>query len=176
MTGAPIVYTSQDSVLQIAAHVDVLPQADLHALCAELRGRLTGEHAVGRVIARPFAGGPGDYRRTEGRRDFAVRPPGRSYLEATQAAGVPVHAVGKAWDLFAGTGVDHKHHAPTNAEGLAVLGRLVEELDAGLVLANLVETDQSTAIARTRRASTRRCATSTRRSGRGCRAWGRRTC
>lgn len=141
-TGAPIVYTSQDSVLQVAAHADVLPEQELHTLCAELRARLTGEHAVGRVIARPFTGAAGTYERTAGRRDFAVRPPGRSYLEATRAAGVPVHAVGKAWDLFAGVGIDHKHRAPTNAEGLEVTGHLVEELDGGLVLVNLVETDQ----------------------------------
>lgn len=141
-TGAPIVYTSQDSVLQVAAHHDVLAEDRLHAVCADLRETLTGDHAVGRVIARPFAGASGAYTRTDGRRDFAVRPPGRSYLEAAQAAGVPVHAVGKAWDLFAGVGIDEKHAAPTNAEGLAATGRLVDELDHGLVLVNLIETDQ----------------------------------
>lgn len=141
-TGAPIVYTSQDSVLQVAAHGSVLEEAELHARCAALRERLAGRHAVGRVIARPFAGGAGAYERTAGRRDYAVRPPGRSYLEAMREAGVPVHAVGKVWDLFAGVGIDHKHPAPTNAEGLAVTGRLVDELDAGFVLVNLVETDQ----------------------------------
>ena len=141
-SGAPIVYTSQDSVLQVATHVDVLAEAELHARCAELRARLTGSHAVGRVIARPFTGGPGAYARTAGRRDFALRPPGRSYLEAMRDAGVAVHAVGKVWDLFAGVGIAHKHPAPTNAEGLEVTGRLVDELDAGFVLVNLVETDQ----------------------------------
>lgn len=141
-TGAPIVYTSQDSVLQVASHVTVLPEAALHARCAALRARLTGPHAVGRVIARPFGGEPGAYERTTGRRDYALRPPGRSHLEAMQDAGVAVHAVGKVWDLFAGVGIDHKHRAPTNAEGLQVTGRLVEELDSGFVLVNLVETDQ----------------------------------
>lgn len=141
-TGAPIVYTSQDSVLQVAVHVDVLPEAELHDRCHRLRAALGGAHAVGRVIARPFSGGPGSYERTTGRRDFSVHPPGRSYLQAAQDAGVPVHAVGKAWDLFAGVGFDVAHRAPTNAEGLAATGRLVDELDAGLVLVNLVETDQ----------------------------------
>lgn len=141
-TGAPIVYTSQDSVLQVAAHDRVMPEAELHEVCRRLRAGLTGEHAVGRVIARPFTGEAGAYTRTEGRRDFAVRPPGRSYLEAARAAGVPVHAVGKVWDLFAGVGFDEAHRAPTNAEGLAVTGRLVDELEAGLVFVNLIETDQ----------------------------------
>lgn len=141
-TGAPIVYTSQDSVLQVAAHEAVLAETDLHELCAALRARLTGEHAVGRVIARPFTGEAGAWERTDGRRDFAVHPPGRSYLEAVRDAGVSVHAVGKAWDLFAGVGIDHKHPAPRNPQGLAVTGRLIDELAEGLVLVNLVETDQ----------------------------------
>lgn len=141
-TGAPIVYTSRDSVLQVATHVDVVPEAELHACCAALRERLTGPGAVGRVIARPFTGAPGAYERTTGRRDYALRPPGRSYLEAMQDEGVAVHAVGKAWDLFAGVGIAHKHPAPTNAEGLQVTGRLIDELEAGFVVVNLVETDQ----------------------------------
>jgi phosphopentomutase len=141
-TGAPIVYTSQDSVLQVAAHDAVLAETDLHARCAALRARLTGPHAVGRVIARPFTGEAGAWERTDGRRDFAVRPPGRSYLDAVREAGVPVHAVGKVCDLFAGAGIDRKHSAPTNADGLWVTGRLIEEITGGLVLVNLVETDQ----------------------------------
>jgi phosphopentomutase len=141
-TGAPIVYTSQDSVLQVATHVGVLTEPELHARCAALRARLTGRHAVGRVIARPFTGDSGAYERTAGRRDYVVQPPGRSYLEAMRDDGVAVHAVGKVWDLFAGIGIDHKHPAPTNAAGLQVTGRLVDELDAGFVLVNLVETDQ----------------------------------
>lgn len=141
-THAPIVYTSQDSVLQIAAHEDVLPEPRLHAVCAELREVLAGELAVGRVIARPFTGTEGAFTRTDGRRDFAVRPPSRSYLEAVQDAGLPVHAVGKAWDLFAGVGIDVKHPAPTNAAGIASMSMLVDGLPEGLVLTNLVETDQ----------------------------------
>ncbi|MBJ7331531.1 MAG: phosphopentomutase [Solirubrobacteraceae bacterium] len=141
-TRAPIVYTSRDSVLQIAVHEDVLPEHRLHGLCAALRAELVGELAVARVIARPFTGTSGAFARTDGRRDFAVHPPGRSYLEAAQAAGIPVHAVGKAWDLFAGVGFDEKHPAPTNAAGIASTGMLVDELPHGLVLTNLVETDQ----------------------------------
>jgi phosphopentomutase len=141
-TGEVILYTSADSVLQLAAHRDVLSEEDLVAACAAARAAMTGEHAVGRVIARPFEGEPGAFHRTEGRKDFSVAPPGRSYLEALQAAGVPVHAVGKVRDLFAGVGIDAYHPGSNNARGIAEIGELIDELDAGLVFANLVETDQ----------------------------------
>jgi phosphopentomutase len=137
-----ILYTSADSVLQLAAHRDVLSEEDLIAACAAAREAMTGEHAVGRVIARPFEGEPGAFRRTEGRKDFAVRPPGRSYLDELQAAGVPVHAVGKVRDLFAGVGVDAYHPGASNERGIAAITELARDLDAGLVFANLVETDQ----------------------------------
>jgi phosphopentomutase len=103
---------------------------------------MTGEHAVGRVIARPFDGAAGAWRRREGRRDFALPPPSRSYLEALQAAGVPVHGVGKIRDLFAGVGVDVKHPGATNAEGIAATTALLRDLEEGFVFVNLVETDQ----------------------------------
>ena len=141
-TGEVILYTSADSVLQLAAHHDVLSEDELLAACAAAREAMTGEHAVGRVIARPFEGKPGSFRRTEGRKDFSVKPPGRSYLDELQEAGVPVHAVGKVRDLFAGVGVDVYHPAPTNERGIAELTALVTDVDAGLVFANLVETDQ----------------------------------
>jgi phosphopentomutase len=141
-TGEVILYTSADSVLQLAAHHDVLSEEDLVAACAAAREAMTGEHAVGRVIARPFEGEAGAFRRTPGRRDFAVKPPGRSYLEELQAAGVAVHAVGKVRDLFAGVGVDAYHPGPTNERGIAAITELARDLDAGLVFANLVETDQ----------------------------------
>jgi phosphopentomutase len=141
-TGEVILYTSADSVLQLAAHHDVLSEDDLIAACAAAREALTGEHAVGRVIARPFVGEPGAFHRTEGRRDFAVRPPGRSYLEELQAADVAVHAVGKVRDLFAGVGIDAYHPGASNERGIAAITELARHLDAGLVLANLVETDQ----------------------------------
>jgi phosphopentomutase len=141
-TGEVILYTSADSVLQLAAHHDVLSEDELLAACTAAREAMTGEHAVGRVIARPFEGEPGSFRRTEGRKDFSVKPPGRSYLEELQDAAVPVHAVGKVRDLFAGVGVDVYHPAPTNERGIAELTALVTDVDAGLVFANLVETDQ----------------------------------
>jgi phosphopentomutase len=141
-TGEVILYTSADSVLQLAAHRDVLSEEELIAACAAAREAMTGEHAVGRVIARPFEGEPGAFRRTEGRKDFSVRPPGRSYLEELQDAGVPVHAVGKVRDLFAGVGVDAYHPGASNERGIAAISELARDLDAGLVFANLVETDQ----------------------------------
>jgi phosphopentomutase len=141
-TGEVILYTSADSVLQLAAHHDVLGEEDLLAACAAAREVMTGEHAVGRVIARPFAGEPGSFRRTEGRKDFSVKPPGRSYLDELQAAGVPVHAVGKVRDLFAGVGIDEYHPGPTNERGIEQITGLMADLEAGLVFANLVETDQ----------------------------------
>jgi phosphopentomutase len=141
-TGELILYTSADSVLQLAAHVDVVGEEQLHAICAAARAVMDGEHAVGRVIARPFTGAPGAFQRTAGRRDFSVRPPGRSYLEELQAEGIAVHAVGKVRDLFAGVGIDSSHPGATNAAAIASVTRLLEELDGGLVFANLVDTDQ----------------------------------
>jgi phosphopentomutase len=141
-TGELILYTSADSVLQIAAHVGVLDEPGLYEVCEAARELMTGEHAVGRVIARPFEGSPGAFVRREGRRDYAAAPPGRSYLEELQAAGVPVHGVGKIRDLFAGVGVDAKHDGGTNAKGIAATTSLIRELEAGLIFVNLVETDQ----------------------------------
>jgi phosphopentomutase len=137
-----ILYTSQDSVLQIAAHENVMGEAELHGLCATVREAMTGEHAVGRVIARPFRGSAGAFVRTEGRRDFALVPPSRSYLDELQADGVPVHAVGKVRDLFAGVGIDVAHPGATNSGAIASTTALLAGLDSGLVFANLVETDQ----------------------------------
>jgi phosphopentomutase len=141
-TGEAILYTSADSVLQIACHVDRVSEPELYAACEAARGVMTGENAVGRVIARPFEGVPGAFVRREGRRDYAVRPPGRSYLEEVQAAGAPVHGVGKIRDLFAGVGVDVKHAGATNTAGIAATTELLRELESGLIFVNLVETDQ----------------------------------
>ncbi|HSC01802.1 MAG TPA: phosphopentomutase [Solirubrobacteraceae bacterium] len=141
-TGEAILYTSADSVLQIACHVDVVSEPELYAACEAAREVMTGEHAVGRVIARPFEGVPGAFERREGRRDYAVLPPGRSYLEELQAAGAPVHAVGKIRDLFAGVGIDVKHAGATNAAGIAATSALLRDLESGLIFVNLVETDQ----------------------------------
>jgi phosphopentomutase len=138
-TGELILYTSADSVLQIASHVDVLDEPGLYRVCEAAREVMTGEHNVGRVIARPFDGEPGAFHRREGRRDFAAPPPGRSYLEELP---VPVHAVGKIRDLFAGVGIDDKHEGATNAKAIASTTTLLGELDSGFVFVNLVETDQ----------------------------------
>ena len=141
-TGRPIVYTSADSVLQIATHVDVIPVPELYRMCEQARAIMTGEHAVGRVIARPFEGEPGRFRRTTRRHDYALTPPSRSYLDALQDAGVPTHSVGKVRDVFDGVGVDHAHRGATNPESIESLDALVRDLDGGLVFANLVDTDQ----------------------------------
>ena len=141
-TGELILYTSADSVLQIAAHLDVLSEPELYAVCEAARAVMTGERAVGRVIARPFEGAPGAFRRTEGRHDYSVRPPGRSYLDELQAAGAEVHGVGKIQDLFAGVGVDDSRPGATNSAGIAQTTRLLGEVESGLIFVNLVETDQ----------------------------------
>ncbi len=140
--GNLIVYTSQDSVLQIAAHVDVVAPDELYGICAEVRRQMTGEHAVGRVIARPFAGADGHFERTDGRRDFALPPPSRSYLLELQAAGAATHAVGKVGQLFCGVGFDEQHPGATNAVALAQTTELMRSMERGLVFTNLIETDQ----------------------------------
>jgi phosphopentomutase len=141
-TGALILYTSQDSVLQLAAHVERVALAQLYAACAAVRAAMQGEHAVGRVIARPFTGREGAFERTQGRRDFALAPPGRTYLQELADAGVPVHGVGKIDDLFAGVGVARSHAGASNAQALASVAELLDELERGLVFVNLIETDQ----------------------------------
>ena len=142
-TGRLILYTSQDSVLQLAAHVDRVPVAELHAICSRVRDALPREHPVGRVIARPFEGAPGAFVRRPERRDFSLLPPRRSYLEEVQEGDMAVHSVGKVADLFAAAGIDWEHPGATNAEALARVTALMEELDEGLVFANLIETDQA---------------------------------
>jgi phosphopentomutase len=137
-----ILYTSADSVLQIAAHLDVLDEPALYRVCAAARSVMRADHAVGRVIARPFSGLPGAFVRTSGRHDYSLVPPARSYLEELGDAGVAVHGVGKIWDLFAGVGVDLTHPGATNAEAIASITELVHTLDSGFVFANLVDTDQ----------------------------------
>jgi phosphopentomutase len=141
-SGALIVYTSQDSVLQVAAHETVVAPEELYAVCEAVRAGLHPEHAVGRVIARPFTGEPGSFARTDGRRDYALAPPARSYLVELQEAGVPVHTVGKVGQLFSGVGIDVQHPGPTNARALAETTELLSTLEHGFVFTNLIETDQ----------------------------------
>jgi phosphopentomutase len=141
-SGRLILYTSQDSVLQLAAHVDRLPVEELYRCCEAARQVMDGDDAVGRVIARPFDGAAGAFRRTDARRDYALAPPRRSYLDECTDAGVAVHGVGKIGDLFAGVGVTESHKAPTNRQALRTTEALIDELAEGLVFTNLIETDQ----------------------------------
>jgi phosphopentomutase len=141
-TGALIVYTSQDSVLQIAAHEEVVEPSELYDICRQVRRGLRGEHAVGRVIARPFRGASGSFARSDGRRDYSLPPPARSYLQECQDAGAPVHTVGKVGQLFDGVGIDAQHPGATNPRALDETTELMRELTSGLVFTNLVETDQ----------------------------------
>jgi phosphopentomutase len=141
LDGKLILYTSTDSVVQLAAHVDRLSEAELYAACEAAREALSGEHAVGRVIARPFTGSAGAFTRTEGRRDFTLSP-GRTYLQELHGRGAQVHGVGKVSDLFAGEGISQSHPGATNDAALASTGQLLRQVDEGLIFVNLIETDQ----------------------------------
>ena len=141
-TGAWIVYTSADSVFQIAAHEGTIPLEELYEACRTARAQLVGEHAVGRVIARPFEGEPGAYERTPRRHDFSLAPPQPNYLQELRARGITVHGVGKIGDIFAGRDVDHSKPTTSNAHGIAVTTDLLRTVpDASFVFVNLVETD-----------------------------------
>src|SRR5690349_10829369 len=118
-TGDLIVYTSADSVVQIAAHVDTVPLEELYAACRAAREVFRGEHAVGRVIARPFAGPPGAYARTPDRHDFSLEPPRPNHLQRLREAGVRVFGVGKIGDIFAGCDIDESSPTRSNADGIA---------------------------------------------------------
>jgi phosphopentomutase len=140
-TGRPIVYTSADSVFQIAAHERVVPVAELYRFC-EIAYELTVDGlGLGRVIARPFVGESGAYRRTTNRRDFAIRPPRDTLLDRLKAAGWPVVAIGKIEDLFAGRGITRAAHTKSDDEGMDEVVRALGDTGAGLVFANLVDFD-----------------------------------
>ena len=140
-TGKWIVYTSADSVFQIAAHEDTIPLEELYEGSRAAREILTGKHAVGRVIARPFTGEPGNYERTPNRHDFSLEPKRPNYLTLVREAGNKVHGVGKISDIFAGQDIDESRPTKSNVEGIQQTEALLQELDAGLVFVNLVETD-----------------------------------
>lgn len=142
-TGDLIVYTSADSVFQIAAHEDIVPPEQLYEYCRVARELLTGEHAVSRVIARPFVGQEGSFTRTGNRRDFSLEPPGPSHLTALQDAGKRVVGVGKIGDIFAMKGIDEDNHTDDNQHGVDVTIAKLGELDEGLIFTNLVETDMN---------------------------------
>jgi phosphopentomutase len=140
-TGKPIVYTSADSVFQIAAHEAVIPPDELYAICRTARALLTGDVAVGRVIARPFEGAPGNFARTPRRRDFSVEPPADNMLTKLKAAGLEVRAVGKIGDIFAGVGITLEDHAAGNPACIDATLRHMKECGDGLIFTNLVDFD-----------------------------------
>jgi phosphopentomutase len=139
-TGKPIVYTSADSVFQIAAHEEVIPVEELYRICEAAR-KLCDEIPVARVIARPFVGEPGKFKRTYNRRDFSMPPPTATVLDEIADAGMPVIGVGKIWDIFAGRGVTKNIHSEGNADGLVRTAEALDGLDHGLVFTNLVDFD-----------------------------------
>ena len=141
-TGAWIVYTSADSVFQIAAHEDVVPLAELYRGCEVAREMLVPPHDVSRVIARPFVGRAGAYERTKNRRDYSIQPPAETLLDALDAAGIPRTGVGKVDDLFAGRGIQSTHTA-SNRDGIAAISRWLGGGSNGLLFANLVDFDQA---------------------------------
>jgi phosphopentomutase len=140
-TGRPIVYTSADSVFQIAAHEDVIPVSELYRIC-QIAYDLVGKGMnVGRVIARPFVGQPGAFRRTANRHDYALPPSGTTLLDAMTAAGQTVHAIGKIQDLFAGRGITTAVHTKSDDDGVDEIEKAIAAAGPGLVFTNLVDFD-----------------------------------
>jgi phosphopentomutase len=140
-TGKPIVYTSGDSVFQIAAHEDVIPIAELYRMCEIARKLLDGKHRVGRVIARPFTGTPRNFTRTSRRHDYAVEPPKPMLLDVLKERAVPVFGIGKIHDIYNGRGVDDYVTTKSNADGMEKLKEATQERKHGLVFCNLVDFD-----------------------------------
>jgi phosphopentomutase len=140
-TGKWIVYTSADSVFQVAAHEETIPLEELYAACGIAREILTGKNAVGRVIARPFVGEPGNYTRTPNRHDWSLKPRQPNYLTLVREAGKEVYGVGKIHDIFAGFDIDHSESTKSNIDGITKTEALLRQLDDGLIFVNLVETD-----------------------------------
>jgi phosphopentomutase len=140
-TGFPIVYTSGDSVFQIATHEEIIPVGELYRMCEIARKILDGPNRVGRVIARPFAGTPGHFRRTERRHDYAVQPPRPMLLDILAERGVPVFGVGKIHDIYNGRGVEHYVTTKNNLDGMAKLEEEMSKQSRGLIFCNLVDFD-----------------------------------
>ncbi len=141
-TGSPIVYTSADSVFQIAAHEEVIPLWELYRMCEIARAILRGPYEVGRVIARPFEGEPGEFKRTANRHDYAVPPPKGMLLDQLADRKVEVFSVGKIFDVFLGRGINDHVMTKSNADGMAKTLDAMKEFDAGLIWVNLVDFDQ----------------------------------
>lgn len=140
-TGDLIVYTSADSVFQIAAHTDVVPLEELYSICETARQLLCGELAVGRVIARPFSGRAPDFYRTADRRDYSLEPPAKMLADVIRMSGLETMAVGKIIDIFAGHGFDRGIRTHSNEEGMAVTSNIAKEDFSGLCFVNLVDFD-----------------------------------
>ncbi|MBI4429484.1 MAG: phosphopentomutase [Ignavibacteriales bacterium] len=141
-TGFPIVYTSGDSVFQIAAHEEIIPLPKLYEICKKTRDQVVvGEHEVGRVIARPFVGESGSYRRTPHRKDYAVDPPGQTLLDVLTEHAVETVSIGKIDDLFSGRGLKQKIHTKSNAEGIREIVEVGKKMKSGFLMANLVDFD-----------------------------------
>lgn len=141
-TGKPIVYTSADSVFQIAAHEKIIPLPELYKMCEIAREILTGPHAVSRVIARPFIGdSPENFTRTRARRDFSLKPPCKLVQHCVQDAGLTTVGIGKIDDLYAGEGLTVKIHTKGNEDGMNVLTEQMKQVDSGLIMINLVDFD-----------------------------------
>jgi len=141
-TGDWIVYTSADSVFQVAAHEEKVPLAELYEACGKARAMLVGDGAVSRVIARPFVGRPGAFTRTANRKDFSIEPVGRTLVDALAERGIPRHGIGKVDDLFAGRNLSSTH-TPTNADAYRLIRDAMLHVDSGLVFVNVIEFDQS---------------------------------
>ena len=141
-TGWPIVYTSADSVFQVAAHEEVIPLWELYRICETAREILRGPYEVGRVIARPFIGAPGSFTRTANRHDYAVPPPKGMLLDRLEERGVEVYGVGKIFDVFLGRGIRESAKTKNNADGMARTIEAMNSLEAGLLFVNLVDFDQ----------------------------------
>ena len=141
-TGKWIVYTSADSVFQVAAHETTVPLDELYRACVVARDLLVGEHAVSRVIARPFTGKPGAYERTPRRKDFSIEPVGTTLLDRLAAAGIPRMGIGKVDDLFAGRNITSEH-TPTNGDAYRLIERALDETETGFIFVNVIEFDQS---------------------------------
>ena len=140
-TGYPIVYTSADSVFQVAAHEEIIPVPELYHICEIAREILTGDQCVGRVIARPFVGEPGHFVRTDRRKDFSAPPPERTLLDRIVSAGMPVLAVGKIVDIFAGQGISESVHTEGNMDGVDKTLQYMKRAGPGLIFTNLVDFD-----------------------------------
>jgi len=141
-TGFPIVYTSADSVFQVAAHENVIPLPELYKICDAAREILRGPYEVGRVIARPFTGTAGAFTRTSNRHDYAVPPPRDMLLDQLEARGVPVYSVGKIFDVFLGRGIQSQAKTKSNADGMAKTLEAMTKTPDGLIYVNLVDFDQ----------------------------------